>query len=454
MVVMRRTSPAKMVTSAPNCFFALSTYSSREKLLPAESTPTTAPEASVLRSATTGEPITVVERRNRLGIWLCIVSDIADASIVPELLSRLEGKDPIARTHIINILARFNRRDVGVALQRQLKDTNKFVRQAVLNALANFEGAVDVGLLCEVLRDPDVETQQKAIDAVAGGQVRFVPEQWVNTYNQWMNNIQDWCISRQLWWGHQIPAWYGPDGKVFVALDEASAEAQAKAHYAAFPLSPSLRGEGRGEGRQHVPSEQAAAPHPSPLPARGQGAGRGDEIVLTRDPDVLDTWFSSALWPFSTLGWPENTKEVQRFYPTSCLVTGFDIIFFWVARMMMSGLHFMKEVPFKDVYIHALVRDEQGRKFSKSKGIGIDPLDDARALVPEDDREQAFRVTAGAGEFVRVADARGLDLDQDLIAADRGLRHIPEFQEAFALLGLDQCQHVTLLRQSRSIPAR
>ncbi|GGO14937.1 valine--tRNA ligase [Iodidimonas muriae] len=167
-----------------------------------------------------------------------------------------------------------------------------------------------------------------AIEAVRSGKTKFVPGNWEKTYYQWMENIQPWCISRQLWWGHQIPAWYGPDGTVYVAESEEEAQAQA------------------GEG-----------------------------VALTRDEDVLDTWFSSALWPFSTLGWPEDTPDVKRFYPTATLVTAFDIIFFWVARMMMSGLHFMNEVPFKDVYITSLVRDEKGDKMSKSKGNVIDPLD-------------------------------------------------------------------------------
>jgi len=168
--------------------------------------------------------------------------------------------------------------------------------------------------------------------AARDGRVKFVPERGREDFFRWMENIEPWCVSRQLWWGHQIPAWYGPDKKVFVALSEEEARAEARAHY-------------------------------------------GKDVALERDPDVLDTWFSSALWPFSTLGWPDQTAELAKYYPTSTLVTGWDILFFWVARMMMMGMHFMKEVPFRTVYLHGLVTDEKGQKMSKSKGNVIDPLE-------------------------------------------------------------------------------
>jgi len=195
----------------------------------------------------------------------------------------------------------------------------------------------------------------RAIDAVREGKTKFIPKNWEKTYFEWMEHIQPWCISRQLWWGHQIPAWYGPDGKVFVAESEDEAIARALAYY-----------EEIGTLRHHQTVEMAQHPEKR-------------APILKRDEDVLDTWFSSALWPFSTLGWPDKTPELKRYYPTSTLVTGFDIIFFWVARMMMMGLHFMKEIPFHDVYIHALVRDASGAKMSKSKGNIIDPL----ALIDE-----------------------------------------------------------------------
>jgi valyl-tRNA synthetase len=196
---------------------------------------------------------------------------------------------------------------------------------------------------------------QPAIAAVREGETKFVPQQWEATFFNWMENIQPWCISRQIWWGHQIPAWYGPDGKVFVAESEDDAVADALAHYT--DIEEITAGEGHD------------------IAADADRRARFANEYLHRDEDVLDTWFSSALWPFSTLGWPDETSELKRFYPTTALVTGFDIIFFWVARMMMMGLHFMKKAPFHDVYIHALVRDASGAKMSKSKGNVIDPIE-------------------------------------------------------------------------------
>jgi valyl-tRNA synthetase len=203
---------------------------------------------------------------------------------------------------------------------------------------------------------------EPALAAVREGKTKFIPENWEKTYFQWLENIQPWCISRQLWWGHQIPAWYGPDGHIFVEATAEEAAAAATKHY-------------------------------------------GQATALLRDPDVLDTWFSSALWPFSTLGWPDEMPEVKRHYPTSVLVTGFDIIFFWVARMMMMGLHFMHEVPFHDVYIHALVRDEKGAKMSKSKGNVIDPL----ALIDQygaDSLRFTLAAMAAQGRDIKLATQR------------------------------------------------
>ena len=207
-----------------------------------------------------------------------------------------------------------------------------------------------------------------AIQAVKNNKTKFIPKNWDKTYFEWMNNIQPWCVSRQLWWGHRIPAWFGPDKKIFVESNQQEALKAAELHY-------------------------------------------GKQVTLEQDDDVLDTWFSSALWPFSTLGWPDKTEDLKKYYPTNVLVTGFDIIFFWVARMMMMGIHFMdNKVPFKEVYIHALVRDDKGQKMSKSKGNVLDPLDLSHKYGADSLR---FTLTAMA------AQGRDIKLSEERIAGYR-----------------------------------
>ncbi len=229
----------------------------------------------------------------------------------------------------------------------------------------------------------------RALQAVKEGKTTFHPANWTKTYEQWMENIQPWCISRQIWWGHQIPAWYGPDGEVFVEKTEQEAQAAAKKHY-------------------------------------------GKEVELDRDPDVLDTWFSSGLWPFSTLGWPEQTEELKTFYPTSVLITAFDIIFFWVARMMMMGLELRDEVPFKDVYIHALVRDAEGKKMSKSKGNVIDPLE-----IMDKFGTDAFRFTLAA----LAVQGRDVKLSEEVIQGYRNFCNKIWNASRFALMNLEGYEH-------------
>ncbi|RWA59448.1 valine--tRNA ligase [Mesorhizobium sp.] len=230
-----------------------------------------------------------------------------------------------------------------------------------------------------------IELAKPAIASVREGRTNFVPKNWEKTYFDWMENIQPWCISRQLWWGHQIPAWYGPDGRVFVEKTEEEALAAAIEYYLAL------------EG-----------PWKAWVEDKLENFKPGE--ILSRDEDVLDTWFSSALWPFSTLGWPDQTPELKTYYQTDVLVTGFDIIFFWVARMMMMGLHFMDEEPFHTVYVHALVRDKNGQKMSKSKGNVIDPLE----LIDEYGAD-ALRFTLA----VMAAQGRDVKLDPARIAGYR-----------------------------------
>ena len=259
------------------------------------------------------------------------------------------------------------------------------------------------------------ELAKPAIESVREGRTAIVPKTWEKTYYDWMENIQPWCISRQLWWGHQIPAWYGPDGTIFVEKSEAEAVAAAEKHYGA-------------------PTE------------------------LTRDCDVLDTWFSSALWPFSTLGWPDKTPELDTYYQTDVLVTGFDIIFFWVARMMMMGLHFMKEEPFHTVYVHALVRDKNGAKMSKSKGNVINPLD----LIDEygaDALRFSLAIMAAQGRDVKLDPARiagyrnfGTKLwNATRFAQMNGVSRQPDFKPEDAKLAVNRWILTELTRATKAV---
>jgi valyl-tRNA synthetase len=301
---------------------------------------------------------------------LASVKVISDEGNMTEQAGQFEGLD------------RFECRD---AVVKELK------KQGLLVKVEPYQHSVGHCYRCKTVVEPNLSKQwfvsvkplaEKAIAAVENGQTKIIPEMWTNTYYDWMNNIRDWCVSRQIWWGHQIPAWTcGGCGKIVVAMET-----------------------------------------PQTCPDCG-----GNDLV--QETDVLDTWFSSALWPFSTMGWPDETPLLKTFYPTSVLVTGFDILFFWVARMMMMGIHFMDDIPFKDVYVHALVRDEDGQKMSKSKGNVIDPLD-----VIDRYGTDAFRFTLAA--FA----AQGRDIKMSEKRVD-GYRHfINKLWNAarFSLMHLDR----------------
>jgi valyl-tRNA synthetase len=311
------------------------------------------------------------------------VKVISDNGDMTAEAGRFEGMD------------RFECRD---AVVKALKDEGLLVK------IEPYRHSVGHCYRCKTVVEPNLSRQwfvrakplaEKAIEAVKSGETRIIPEMWTNTYFEWMNNIRDWCVSRQIWWGHQIPAWTCEDcGEVVVAME---------------------------------------------APQRCAGC-RSEKLV--QETDVLDTWFSSALWPFSTMGWPDETPLLKTFYPTSVLVTGFDILFFWVARMMMMGIHFMDDVPFKDVYVHALVRDEEGKKMSKSKGNVIDPLN-----VIDQYGTDAFRYTLAA--FA----AQGRDIKMSEKRVD-GYRHfINKLWNAarFALMHLEQ-GYEEIQSQNLSLP--
>ena len=285
------------------------------------------------------------------------------------LLAAIDGQDRfVARARIVELLA------LAGVLRKIEPHANQVPHgdrsNAVIEPWLTDQWYVDAKTLA-----------QPALAAVREGKTQFVPKTWEKTYYDWLENIQPWCVSRQLWWGHQIPAWYSPWGGIYVEETEEAAFAAALAD---------------GVTRGALTDAEADAIARDPARAAD---------MFRRDEDVLDTWFSSALWPFSTLGWPDETPELKRFYPTDVLVTGFDIIFFWVARMMMMGLHFREEIPFRDVYIHALVRDEKGAKMSKSKGNVIDPI----ALIDKFGAD-ALRFTLAAmaaqGRDIKLSEAR------------------------------------------------
>lgn len=294
-----------------------------------------------------------------------------------------------------NVPKEYQGLDVHTARKQVVKD---LYNHGFIQKEEKITHAVPYGDRSQVIIEPYLTNQwfidskklaQPAIEAVKKEKIRFVPNNWVNTFFEWMHNIQPWCISRQIWWGHHIPAWYGPDQHIFVAETEEDASKQAHAHY-------------------------------------------GSPVELRRDTDVLDTWFSSALWPFVTLGWPQNSIELQKYYPTSVLVTGFDIIFFWVARMIMLSLHFIKDVPFRTVYIHALIRDAQGQKMSKSKGNVVDPLDSIERFGSD-----ALRYTLAALS----TPGRDIRLSEDRIALSRNF--ITKIWNACRYLEMNGCTLAT-----------
>ena len=319
--------------------------------------------------------------------------EVARRNNIP-LIPLMDGEARMIVTPINNVPKHYEGLDRFVARKLVLKEIKElgFYRGVEEKIIAQPFGDRSGVVIEPMLTDQwyvDAEKLAKpAAASVREGRTKFVPDNWKNTYYHWMDNIQPWCISRQLWWGHQIPAWYSEDGEIFVAADENEALELAKQHY-------------------------------------------GKAVELKRDPDVLDTWFSSGLWAFSTLGWPDETDELKKYYPTSVLVTGFDIIFFWVARMMMLSLEFMEKEPFAKVYVHALVRDEQGQKMSKSKGNVIDPLE----LIDEYGAD-ATRFTLAAMA------AQGRDIRLSLPRVEGYRNFVTKIWNAARFLEMNDCQRV------------
>ncbi len=314
-------------------------------------------------------------------------AEVDDINLVPDEYRGLDRYE--ARKRIIDAI---NAEGLAVTVKDAEGNDVPFVEnKKIMQPFGDRSGVVIEPMLTDQWFADAKTLAEPAIASVREGRTNFVPKNWEKTYFEWMENIEPWCISRQLWWGHQIPAWYGPDGQVFVEKTEEEALDAAVQHYLAH------------EG-----------PWKAWVQEKLENFAPGE--ILTRDEDVLDTWFSSALWPFSTLGWPDNTPELAKYYQTDVLVTGFDIIFFWVARMMMMGLHFMKDEdgnpvePFHTVYVHALVRDKNGQKMSKSKGNVIDPLE----LIDEYGAD-ALRFTLA----IMAAQGRDVKLDPARIAGYR-----------------------------------
>ena len=311
-------------------------------------------------------------------------------------------------------LDRFEARDKVVAEMDKLGLLDQVEKKKIVQPFGDRSHVVIEPMLTDQWYVDAKTLAQPAIKAVEESQTRFVPENWSKTYFNWMREIEPWCISRQLWWGHRIPVWYGPkineEGQIDGDFDDQGGLINYKRKYFVAPSADQALDQANEYYGQSVRLDTTEDEGSLGAVGFNVSTRQLDSTTLYQDPDVLDTWFSSALWPFSTMGWPEETEELKAFYPTSVLVTGFDIIFFWVARMMMQGIHFMGEVPFKDVYIHALVRDEKGQKMSKSKGNVIDPLE----LVDEYGAD-AVRLTLTA----MAAQGRDIKLSKQRVAGYR-----------------------------------